>query len=141
MKSVLPLAFLAVVACSSASAQQHDGSRIIAQLEKADANRDGAVSRDEFTTFRATQFQRIDRNNDGYMTDIDMPAFAKNRIPEEMSIETLKANFDVDRDGKVSKPEFVNGPALMFDRVDTNKDNIVNRAELEAARALLEARQ
>jgi Ca2+-binding EF-hand superfamily protein len=141
MKSVLPLSLLALAACSPASAQQHDGSRMIAQLEKADTNHDGAVSREEFTGFRATQFERIDRNNDGHMTDSDIPAFAKNRIPEEMSIETLKTNFDVNKDGKISKPEFVNGPALMFDRVDTNKDNIVTKAELETARALLEARQ
>ena len=114
---------------------------MIAQLEKADANHDGAVSRDEFTAFRATQFERIDRNRDGYMTESDIPGFAKNRIPEEMSIENLKANFDANKDGKVSKLEFVNGPALMFDRVDTNKDNTVTKSELEAARALLEARQ
>ena len=139
MKSVLAL--LALAACSPASAQQHDGSRMIAQLEKADTNHDGAVSRNEFTAFRATQFERIDRNRDGYLTESDIPSFAKNRIPEEMSIENLQVTFDVNKDAKVSKQEFVNGPALMFDRVDMNKDNIVTRTELEAARAMLEARR
>lgn len=141
MKFLLPLALLPLVACEPASAQQHDGSRMIAQLEKADANHDGVVSRNEFTAFRTTQFARIDRNNDGFMTDNDIPAFAKKRIPEEMSIETLKASFDVNKDGRISKVEFVNGPALMFDRVDANKDNVVTQQELEAARAVLETRR
>lgn len=138
---IASLTILLLVACSPADAQQHDGARMIAQLEKADANHDGAVSRQEFTAFRASQFTRLDRNHDGFFTDNDIPAFAKNRIPPELSFDTLKASFDGNNDGKISQAEFVNGPSLMFERVDANQDGLVTEAELNTARAALAARR
>lgn len=141
MLKLVPLAFLSLAACAPAMAQPHDGARMLEQLEKADTNGDGAVSRQEFTAFRATQFTRIDRNGDGFITDDDIPRFVQNRLPPEMSGDNLRATFDANKDGKVSQAEFVSGPALMFDRADANSDNTVTRAELEAVRAALAARK
>ena len=137
---ILPAAFFLLVACQPASAQQHDGARALAQLEKADTNGDGAVSKQEYTSFRTSQFSRIDRNGDGFLTDNDIPAIAKSRIPPEMSMDTLKANFDVNRDGKISRAEFTNGPTIVFDRVDANKDGIATQAEFNAARTAFASR-
>jgi Ca2+-binding EF-hand superfamily protein len=141
MIKMLAPALLLLAACGPASAQQHDGAKALAQLEKADTNRDGAVSRQEFTSFRSSQFSRIDRNGDGFITEADIPSFAKNRLPPEMSIDNLKVTFDTNKDGKISKAEFTGGPALMFDRVDADKNDIATKAEFDAARAAFASRQ
>lgn len=132
---------LMLAACGSANAQQHDGSRIIQQLEKADANKDGSVSRAEFTAFRETQFTRMDRNKDGVVTASDIPRRAAKRMPEGLSIDQLVKQLDANGDGKISQQEFVTGPTPAFDRVDANQDSVVTKAELDAARAIFSARQ
>jgi hypothetical protein len=136
---VLPV-FLVLAACSPAIAQQYDGSRILKQLERADTDGDGAVSRAEFKVQRQTQFARIDRNNDGVMTDGDIPARLKNRMPDNMSTDMLMKQFDKNGDGQVSEAEFVDGPAMLFDRVDANSDGKATMAEMEAAKAAFAAR-
>jgi uncharacterized low-complexity protein len=39
------------------------------------------------------------------------------------------AMLDANKDGKISKDEFVNGHAAMFDALDTNKDGALDQAE------------
>ena len=138
---LLPLILLAA-ACSPAPAlaQQFDGARIVQQLERADTNGDGSISKPEFRALRQTQFDRIDRNGDGFMAEGDIPARLVSRMPDGFSIDQLVKQFDKDGDGKVSEAEFVDGPALIFDRVDANADGLVAKAELETARAAFAAR-
>ncbi len=40
------------------------------------------------------------------------------------------AMLDANKDGKISKDEFVNGHAAMFDTLDTNKDGSLDKAEM-----------
>lgn len=141
MLKLIPLAFLSLAACAPAAAQQHDGSRMLEQLEKADTNNDGAISKAEFTAYRASQFKRIDRNGDGFITDSDIPARLQRRLPPEMSSDKMQATFDVNKDGKVSEQEYTSGPSLMFDRADTNGDSVVTKQELQALRTALANRQ
>ena len=63
---ILSAACLAVMAAASGAgaASRTPG----AALDKADANHDGYVTRDEFRASRAAQFQRLDRNDDGVVT-------------------------------------------------------------------------
>jgi Ca2+-binding EF-hand superfamily protein len=44
------------------------------RLMEADANHDGLVSRAEFHLWRQSQFLRIDRNGDGFLSREDVPA-------------------------------------------------------------------
>jgi len=125
---------LAAIA-TPAMAQNVDSARMIERLRAADLNHDNVVSRQEFLTYRAGQFDRLDRNHDGYVTESDMPRFAARRSPAGMGPAELQAQFDVNHDGRVSRTEFVNGPTLAFDRVDANHDNLATQAEFEAALA------
>lgn len=141
MKRILPALLLALaVAGAPAHAQpdrsaKHDGSGILQQLQKADANADGQTSRAEVTAFRAKQFKRLDRDKDGLVSASDVPAMAKGRMPEGMSVDQMFKTFDKSGDGKVSREEFVSGPMPAFELVDSNKDGVVSTAELDAARA------
>ena len=103
-------------------------------FERADANRDGAVTREEFITARAEHFTKLDRNSDGYIDSNDVPERLAKRRAQNGGGDILAKQFDADGDGKVSKEEFVNGPTSAFDRADTNKDNVLDTKELAAAK-------
>lgn len=135
--------FLLLAACSPqpALAQQFDGSRIVQQLERADTNGDGVVTKPEFRAQRQAQFARIDRNGDGFMAGDDIPRRLRNRAPAGgQSVDQMIKQFDANADGKVNQAEFVDGPTLVFDRVDSNADGRVTTAEMEAARTAFAAR-
>lgn len=46
---------------------------------------------------------------------------------------------DADKDGAVTKAEFMAGPLAMFDKADTNKDGTVTADEMKAARQAMRA--
>lgn len=128
LTKVITAAVLLFSSCA-ALAQARDG----AMLQNADADHDGKVTRQEFTTARAAQFGKLDRNGDGFLDDSDGGGRA-NRPQARQLAGTLRARLDTDGDGKVSREEFVNGPTSMFDQLDTNHDDVLDAKELEAAR-------
>ncbi len=134
MKKLALMVSLAACATLAAPAVAQSGSRMIEEMQKADRNGDGAVSRKELLDYRASQFNRLDRNGDGILTSSDMPPLRS--IKDKM--QKALARFDTDHDGRVTHNEFINGPTIAFDVADKNKDGVVTRAELNAARARLE---
>lgn len=103
-------------------------------FDRADANNDGSVTREEFTAARAARFAKLDRNSDGYIDSDDIPKRLAARRQKQCGGDFMVGQFDTDGDGKVSKEEFINGPTLAFDRADTNKDNVLDAKELAAAK-------
>lgn len=102
------------------------------QLRAADKNGDGAVGRAEFIQHRASQWSKMDRNGDGYFSKADLPSFAQSHWDGER-LASLRAQFDTNRDGRLSHAEFVSGPAPVFDAADTNNDNVISKAEMRTA--------
>lgn len=115
----------------SSGVQAQSGDFLAEAIARADRNDDGVVSKAEFVAYRASQFERLDRNDDGYLDRADLPRFV--RDPERILARV--APFDRDGDGAVSRIEYNRGPAIAFDRADTNGDDRVTQAELAAARA------
>lgn len=104
------------------------------QLKAADRNDDGQVSRPELVDYRTTQWTRFDRNGNGYFSRDDLPRFAHARWDGEKLVR-LRLVYDRDRDGRVSRQEFVDGPTPAFDAADTDRDGLVSAAELRAMAA------
>lgn len=138
----LPVVLL-VGACASTAPTPGKSGRgdPVAMLVNADANRDGVVTRDEFRTGRDGMFSTIDRNHDGFLSSEDSPRRRKRAGGGGERMKQLAAGLDANRDGRVSRAEFVDGPALMFDRADANGDDVVDAPELSALKAAVTARR
>ena len=108
-------------------------------LEQADANRDGAVSRAEFLAARRSRFAQMDRNGDGYFSMDDVPRIARKRAGDR--IGQLTSSFDANRDGRVSRGEFVDGPTRLFDLGDRDGNGRLEPPEIERMRSAAVARK
>ncbi|MBL8270670.1 EF-hand domain-containing protein [Steroidobacter sp.] len=108
-------------------------------LEKADTNKDGSVTREEYIAARAERFTKLDRNSDGVIDSSDVPEQLAARRQKKGGGDFLLEQFDTDGDGKVTREEFVNGPTLLFDRADTDKSNVLDPQELAAAKEAAKA--
>lgn len=109
-------------------------------FERADSNRDGVIARDEFTAARSTQFANRDRNGDGFIDSTDLGERAAGRPRVTQAMDAMVTQFDADKDGKISKDEFVTGGVKLFDAADTDKNGSLDVKEVEAAKALLKER-
>lgn len=130
----MTLLVLSLLLASTADAQMRDRGSL---LDRADANNDGLVTRDEFMKARAEQFASRDRNGDGFIDERDIGKRAARRARVSQALEAVIAQLDSNNDGKVSKQEFVDGGAKLFDRVDADKNGSLDKNEIEAAKASL----
>jgi hypothetical protein len=105
---------------------------LLDQIGGADSNRDGYISKPELIAFRAANFARLDRNGDGVLKRSDIPSMAR-RFNPQVDFDRLIQQFDGNKDGVVSRSEFVNGPTTIFDAADTNKDGLLSKAERSSA--------
>jgi Ca2+-binding EF-hand superfamily protein len=129
MKKILCLALFLTAGAALAAG---GNAALISRMEGADTNRDMIVTKPELIAYRGKNFARFDRNSDGYLTRDDIPAFLA-RFNPDLDFNTLLTQFDSDKDGKVSRAEFVNGPTIIFDAADTNRDGQLTAAERQAA--------
>jgi hypothetical protein len=127
------LTLIAATAGAAGALAASDGNAVLLdQIAGADTNRDGNVSKQELIAFRGANFARLDRNGDGVLMRSDIPAMAK-RFRPEVDFDRLIKQFDANKDGKVSRSEFVDGPTTIFDAADSNKDGRLTKAERSAA--------
>jgi Ca2+-binding EF-hand superfamily protein len=136
MKILILSACLVMMVASNAQA----ASRMPrAALDKADTNHDGYVTRDEFKASRAAQFARLDRNGDGVATLSEFPRLAKSNGPKARTLKAVITLADRDGDGRVTRAEFVDGPAPLFDRADRDHDDRLSRDEVAVIHDQLES--
>jgi EF-hand domain pair/EF hand len=125
--------FLALFAISgSAHAANPNVANMLGRMQQADTNRDGVVTKAELIAFRANNFGRLDRDGNGVLTRADIPAFMS-RLNSSLDFNSLMQQFDANKDGKISRTEFVDGPTVIFDGADANHDGMLTTAERNAA--------
>lgn len=113
------------------------GPRERGGMERADANNDGNITREEFLARPIEQFERLDANKDGVIDAGERPQRpGRGEGPERRAGEPGRGpvNPDADNDGRVTQAEFAAAGTSMFDRLDANHDNRVTREEVEAGR-------
>jgi len=104
---------------------RHGGHR---GLERADANNDGSITRDEFLARPVAHFEHLDANHDGVISIAERPQ------PRERGARGERFNPDANNDGAISRAEFDVQSSALFTRLDANSDGRVTREEAEAAR-------
>lgn len=102
-------------------------------LTRADANNDGAITREEFLARPTQMFARLDTNNDGVISADERPQ-RRERPEGERTERRERPNFDANNDRQISRAEWDQMGASMFQRLDANSDGRVTQEEAQAAR-------
>jgi len=129
---VAAAALLAMLPISAPPALAQSAQQAEEMLKQADANRDGQITWTEVEQLRARSFARLDRNGDGYIDAADRPSMFGGRFDTAMK---SVARFDANNDGRISSSEMMTAEAPVFTQADTNNDQILTSAEIEAMRA------
>jgi Ca2+-binding EF-hand superfamily protein len=133
------IAALLAGAALTGSASARERLDPMEMLEKSDANRDGAISRAEFIDARRARFAKMDRNRDGYFSDDDLPRVVRKRAGEK--VDRVVQALDSNRDGRLSRLEFVDGPTRLFDLGDADRNGLIDRYEMDRLRQRAAARR
>ncbi len=102
-----------------------------------DANGDGKLSPDEHVAAATRMFETMDTNTDGKVTATEMTAAhqkvtgKKAQKSDLTAAEKIKV-VDIDGDGVMSLDEHTAGARSMFEKMDSNKDGYLRKAELKA---------
>ncbi|AHE56269.1 hypothetical protein NX02_23265 [Sphingomonas sanxanigenens DSM 19645 = NX02] len=128
--------FAAATTGVPANAQRFGGGDHFAD---ADVDGDGTITREEFAAARARSFDKLDRNDDGVVRKGDFSRLARFKPDAAQRLQRMIDAADTNRDGKVTRDEFVAAPSPLFDRADTNGDGVLSKAEADAARSALAA--
>jgi hypothetical protein len=92
-----------------------------------DLNHDGIYTCEEWKIHVTTLFNKADRNHDGYLTADE---FATIKRAEPLFADADMAYFDDNKDGRISRSEFIDKPSPFFQRFDLNHDCRVTPDEL-----------
>lgn len=93
-----------------------------------DYNHDGVYTCDEWKRYADQLFTLADRNRDGFLDTSEFPTI---RRAERTFADADLDYFDDNRDGKISRSEFVDKPSLFITRFDKNVDCRVTPDELK----------
>jgi Ca2+-binding EF-hand superfamily protein len=141
MKQLPAIGAAMALSAAATAAFAFPGAGPDAMLTKADANKDGVVTRAEFAAMRGETFARLDRNSDGIATLGELPRLARSDRPEARQLRATLTAADVNKDGKVTRDEFVKAPSPLFERADVNRDNRLDSREIADAKARLKTAQ
>ena len=104
----------------------------------------GPVSKAEFMASGKAKFDAADANHDGALTKEELITVITQQMgsaPPQPMIDAIFGAMDTDHDGKVTTAEAEKLRAGMFDRIDTNHDGTLSLDEMGAARAASMAAQ
>ncbi|WP_415026436.1 EF-hand domain-containing protein [Bradyrhizobium sp.] len=93
-----------------------------------DYDHDGTYTCDEWKRYMDQIFRFADQNHDGFLSASEFPAV---RRAERTLAQADLGYFDDNRDGKVSRSEFVEKPSRFIGQYDKNADCKVTPAELK----------
>lgn len=121
------MAALVLLAAAPAWAQ---GGGLAQRLAALDLNGDGAITRAETERARAISFERMDVDDDGYLSEAERNGSGDSDRRMRQGMNGADAN----NDGRVSRAEAMAQPYRGFDRLDSNNDGVISAEEMQALR-------
>ncbi len=94
------------------------------RLKRLDADKNGAISKDEFLSPRLGEFKTLDANSDKTVEPSEIGVSLQE--PAEFRTRRFVKRVDANRDGKITREEFEQGPRAMFAGRDINSDGKIN---------------
>lgn len=118
---------------------EHMGQRV---LRRFDADRDSKVTKEEFIAGIRNRFAQLDLDNDGKITDADLPPMLRGRgalTAEDGGTRrgrmfALLREADANKDGVITLDEALTAAEKRFVLLDRNKDGVVDSADRDAMR-------
>lgn len=122
---------LALAACSGSAVPEVDRV-FLSAAGNWDRNRDGIVTCDEWKAYAAELFDAADTNRDG---TLDRTEYAK-VVSTDRMFETVEFGYyDANKDGKLTREEFVDKPNRAFALLDKNNECKLSASQVAGARA------
>lgn len=130
MRGVLLLAVLALTGCAANKSPLASASpterEFVAAAETWDLDHDGNVTCDEWKQYAGNLFRGADSNRDGFLTREEFTAMSRvDRLFETVGF----AYFDADGDGRISLSELADKPNPAFALLDKNNDCVLSPDE------------
>jgi Ca2+-binding EF-hand superfamily protein len=110
-------------------------------------NKDGKVTKDAFLAEAKRRFTQMDLNNDGKISDDDLPPMMRGKGVLKADGPTGRATMgpmgrmiddlrkaDIKNDGVITLEAYMSVNTKRFDELDRNKDGIVDKADFDAMR-------
>ncbi|PSL19659.1 EF-hand domain-containing protein [Shimia abyssi] len=134
---VAALSVTAVAASAKGQGGKHRGMQI--NFEELDTNGDGFVTQAEMDAHAAARFAKMDTNGDGALSADELEAAVAERAQEraKKGAARMIEHRDANGDGVLSQDEMkpkAERSAKMFDRLDSDGDGQISKEEFEAAR-------
>jgi hypothetical protein len=128
-----PAAAIALLLAACSSSGLPDVDRVfLSAAGNWDRNRDGVVTCDEWKAYAAELFDSADANRDG---SLDRTEYAK-VIATDRMFETVDLSYyDADKDGKVTRSEFIEKPNRAFALLDKSNECKLTANQVAGARA------
>ena len=103
------------------------GMPMLRMLQEADANKDGIVTLDEALAAAEKRFATLDRNKDGVIDKADFDALRKEMV--DYRVKRFIHHYGADKDGKVTREQFMAKVAERFAMLDRDNDGTLSRDE------------
>lgn len=108
------------------------GAMVEQMFQKLDADKNGAVTREEAMKLVDERFAKIDADKSGVIDKAEVETWIGRRAPAE-AVQAFLDRHDLDGDGKVTKAEFEKPFAKIFAVFDRNDDGKVTLEEARRA--------
>lgn len=101
-------------------------------MAKADANKDGEITREEVKVITDERFAQYDASGDGLIEAREVEQVIRARMEKRLQrmVKGISRRFDADRDGKVTKDEFSRFAFERFTWADSNDDGKISGEEI-----------